>query len=205
MGLFRPSTPICEVCFGPFADRRLPAFSSQEAAFRDAPVCHHNLYKITFVESLSGSRSCGLTAELLGTEAEEFSAELDFGAFSEMQRVFNVDAEVADRALDFGVAKQNLHGAQIAGLLVDDGRLGAAQRMRPVVLWTQADPDYPLIDEARILPGADVIGVIDPAGKHEIVKRPASTFEPGKNAAASRFKELELNRPAGFLLDDDCP
>ncbi|BAE52453.1 hypothetical protein amb3649 [Paramagnetospirillum magneticum AMB-1] len=144
-------------------------------------------------------------AEFLGTEAEEFSPVLYFGTFGKMQRVLYVDAKVADRALDFGVAKQDLHGAQVARLLVDDGRLGAAQRMRSVVLRTQTDPSNPFIDETRILTSADVLGMIDPAGKHEIVKRASSTIEPGKNAVASGFKELELNRPAGFLLNDDRP
>jgi hypothetical protein len=67
------------------------------------------------------------------------------------------------------VTEQNLHGAQITGLLIDDGCFGAAPRMRSVVLRAQTDSYYPLIDKARILSGADVIGVIDPAGKHEIV------------------------------------
>jgi len=48
--------------------------------------------------------------------------------------------------------------------------------MRPVILPTQTNSGYPLIDETGILPGADVIGVLDSAGKHEIVKRPSSTF-----------------------------
>lgn len=35
-----------------------------------------------------------------------------------------------------------------------------------------------------------MMGVIDPAGIHEVLKRPSSTFEPGKNAVVSGFKEL---------------
>jgi len=48
-----------------------------------------------------------------------------------------------------------------------------------------------------------VIGVIDPARKDEVVERAASTFKPGEHAAAGGLKELELNGPAGLLLDDD--
>jgi hypothetical protein len=53
------------------------------------------------------------------------------------------------------------------------------------------------------LPRADVIGVIEPARKDELVKRAASAFEPGQNAAAGGLKEFKLNGPAGLLLDDD--
>ncbi len=56
-----------------------------------------------------------------------------------------------------------------------------------------------------MLAGADMLGVIGPTGKHEIVERASSTFEPGKNAVSSRFKKLELNRATGFLLNDDLP
>lgn len=68
------------------------------------------------MENLPGERprSCGLQEELLGTETEEFFPALYFSVFQEMQRVFYVDAKVPDRALDFGVAKQTLHGAQVA-------------------------------------------------------------------------------------------
>jgi hypothetical protein len=48
-----------------------------------------------------------------------------------------------------------------------------------------------------------MIGVIDPARKDELAERAPSALEPGQNAAAARLKELELNGPAGLLLDDD--
>ena len=105
-------------------------------------------------------------------------------AFSERERILDVDAEVPNGALDFRVAEQDLHGAQIARLLVDDRGLGSPQRMRPVVLRPQSNPGHPLINKSSILPSADMIGVIDPARKDEFVKRAASAFEPGQHAAA---------------------
>jgi hypothetical protein len=48
-----------------------------------------------------------------------------------------------------------------------------------------------------------MIGAINPARKDELVKRAASAFEPGQNAAAGGLKEFKLNGPAGLLLDDD--
>jgi hypothetical protein len=49
-----------------------------------------------------------------------------------------------------------------------------------------------------------MISVVDPTGKDELVERAASVLEPCQNATAGRIEELELNGPAGLLLDDDC-
>jgi hypothetical protein len=49
-----------------------------------------------------------------------------------------------------------------------------------------------------------MIGVIDPARKSELVNCSAAAFEPGQNAAAGGFEELELHRPTCLLLDDYC-
>src|ERR1700722_362869 len=109
-------------------------------------------------------------------------------AFGERERILYIDAQIANGALDFRVAEQDLHRAQVASLLVDDGRLGPAERMGSVILRAQSDPGYPLINEPSILPGADMIGVVDPARKSELVNRPASAFEPGQNASAGGFE-----------------
>jgi hypothetical protein len=65
--------------------------------------------------------------ELLDPAAEELGRPLHLGAFGKGKRVLNVDAKIANGALDLRVAEQDLHGAQIAGLLIYDGRLGSAQ------------------------------------------------------------------------------
>ena len=65
--------------------------------------------------------------ELLDPEAEEFRWPLHLGAFGKGKRVLDVDAKITNGALDLCMAEQDLHGAQIAGLLIYDGRLGSAQ------------------------------------------------------------------------------
>lgn len=50
---------------------------------------------------------------------------LDFRVFGEGQCVFNVDAEITYSAFNFGVTQQNLHGAQVSRLLVDQSRLSS--------------------------------------------------------------------------------
>ena len=78
--------------------------------------------------------------------------------------------------------------------------------MRPVVLVAQSNSADPLINEPSILPSADMIGMIDPAWKDEVVERAAAAFEPCQNTAASGLEELELNGSAGLLLNPstDC-
>jgi len=48
---------------------------------------------------------------------------LHLRAFSQRESILDIDAEVANRALDLRMAEQNLHGTQVTCLLVDDGRL----------------------------------------------------------------------------------
>ncbi len=141
--------------------------------------------------------------ELLDSEVEELGAWLHLRAFSKGERILDVDAQIANRALDLRMTEQNLHGAQVTRLLVDDRRLGSAERMGAVVLRAQSDPGHPFINEPGVLPGADVVHVINPARKDELVECAASAFEPSQNAATGGLKELELNGLAGLLLDDD--
>jgi hypothetical protein len=61
-------------------------------------------------------------------------------ALGEGERVLYVDAQVSYGALDLRVAEQDLHSAQVPGLLIGDGRLGSAQRMGPVVFRANPIP-----------------------------------------------------------------
>ena len=48
-------------------------------------------------------------------------------AFSNCERIFHLDAEVTHRAVKLGVTKQQLNSANVAGLTVDQRRLGASK------------------------------------------------------------------------------
>jgi hypothetical protein len=82
-----------------------------------------------------GAVLLGLWFGLLDLDLEEPRLS-DLGALRQSKRVLNVDAEVPDRALNLRVPEQDLNGAEISGLLVDDGRLGPPERVRPVILLT---------------------------------------------------------------------
>ena len=53
---------------------------------------------------------------------------LHLGALGKYEGVLHINAQIADGALDLCVAQQDLYSAQVASLLVDDGRLRSAQR-----------------------------------------------------------------------------
>ena len=76
--------------------------------------------------------------------------------------------------------------------------------MGSVILGAQSDSGHLLVHKPSILPSADMIGVIDPARKDELVERAASAFEPCQNAAAARLEEFKIGRAARpRLLNDD--
>jgi hypothetical protein len=49
---------------------------------------------------------------------------LELDLFSHIQRVIHLDPEISDCALQLHVTEEDLHGAKVAGLAVDQGRLG---------------------------------------------------------------------------------
>jgi hypothetical protein len=65
--------------------------------------------------------------EPLDPEVEELIGSLQLCTLSDPEGILYVNPEIANCTLDLGMAEQDLHRAQVAGLLVDDGRLCSAQ------------------------------------------------------------------------------
>src|SRR6476661_5113733 len=60
------------------------------------------------------------------------------------KRVVDLDAEVPDRALDLGMAKQELYSTQIPRSPIDEGCFCAAHRMRSILQRVEANAADPL-------------------------------------------------------------
>ena len=75
--------------------------------------------------------------------------------------------------------------------------------MCSIIFREKSDTSYPLVDKSGVLPSADMIGVIDPARKHKVIKDATSTFEPSQHAHATRLKQFKLDGLARLLLDHD--
>jgi hypothetical protein len=93
---------------------------------------------------------------------------------SEGERVLNVHAEIARRALDLSVTQQQLHRPQVAGGLVDDRGLGPTERVRAIIFAPQSDRSHPLVDQPGILPRADVRRSVGSAREGVVVDRATS-------------------------------
>jgi hypothetical protein len=72
--------------------------------------------------------------------------------------------------------------------------------MRTVIFSSQPDPSDPLIDQPRILPCAQMVGVVIAARKGVVVERPAAVPQSGGDTGPRGLKQFELNGPSGLLL-----
>jgi len=71
-------------------------------------------------------------SQILCIEGCGFSLDLD--VFGEHESMLGINAEAADLCLGLGTTPRDLHGAQIARLLLIEGCLRSAQRMCAVIL-----------------------------------------------------------------------
>jgi len=71
--------------------------------------------------------------------------------FRYRERVVDLDAEIADRALDLRVAKQELYGPKISCAPLDQGYLRPSQRMRTEQPRIEPNAANPFSDQARVL------------------------------------------------------
>ena len=75
----------------------------------------------------------------------------DVNLFRYRQGVIYLNAQIPDRALDFGMTEQELDSSKIARAPVDQGSLCASQGVRPKQTWIQPDAANPPRNKARIL------------------------------------------------------
>jgi len=101
------------------------------------------------------------------------------------------------------MAKENLDCPDVARGPVDHRRLRSPHRMRSVFCSAQPYGRHPLVDQTRILPGAHVVCIVDPAWKDKVGSRPTAALQPSKQAAANIGGQLELNRFTCLLLHHD--
>ena len=101
---------------------------------------------------------------------------LDIDFLSNFDRVVDLDTKVTNRALDLGMAKQQLDCSKISGAPVDQYRLCSAQRVGAELGRIESDAGDPFMDHPCILPGGHSSHAVATAGKQELSSR--STGEP---------------------------
>ena len=80
----------------------------------------------------------------------------NFGLRGNFESVVDLDAEVSHGALELRMAEEQLHGSQIPGSPVDEGWLGTPDRVRSVPGRIKADFLHPAVNNASVLPRAEV-------------------------------------------------
>lgn len=120
------------------------------------------------------------------------------------QSVVDLDAEVADGALQLTMAEQELAGPQITGLLVHQSDLRSPQAVSAIGPGLQVDQGYPLVDQPRVLARAEMLAGSAAARKEPVVVPRAPQLQPGRERLACRIGDLEGYRSARLLLDDRC-
>lgn len=83
----------------------------------------------------------------------------------QFQCVIKLNAEVANRAIKLSVPEQQLNGADIAGLAIDDRGFRSAHGMGAVRGLRQADHADPAINNTAVLPCGDMPSSVLPAGE----------------------------------------
>lgn len=67
----------------------------------------------------------------------------DLSSFRQFEGIFHVDPEIAYRAVNLGVAEQDLDSPKIARRFVNDRRLCSSERVGTVIVGLEADANYP--------------------------------------------------------------
>lgn len=128
----------------------------------------------------------------------------DIDGFGDVQGVLEINTQVAHGAVHLGVAEQELDCTKISRFPVDLRRLGASQRMRSVAAWLKTDRRHPISNEARILPGRDVLPVVKAARKEERTADHLGPRDPVRDRETGVFRDFELNGPLCLALNDRC-
>jgi hypothetical protein len=120
------------------------------------------------------------------------------------ERVIDLDAEITDRAFELRVPEEQLDGSQVAGLLVDLGRLRSPHRMRAIGGAVEPGALDPGMDDPRILPGRQV-RLRPEAAREEVLSFVGFDLRKlGTARCSGLFGNFELDRSAGLLLNDGC-
>ena len=99
-------------------------------------------------------------------DADSFSSQLDL--LRNAEHVVDLDAEVADGALELRMPDEQLDGSQVAGLLVDLRRLRPTHRMGAVRGAVQPGALDPSLDDPRIL-ACRQVGLRSGAAREEVL------------------------------------
>jgi hypothetical protein len=148
--------------------------------------------KLTDAESKRAGGSGNSACWLVLTQPHTFS-EVGHIEIGDTEGVVDFDSEVTHRALNLGMAEQQLDCSQISGAPIDQHCLCSAQGVRSKLRWTAPDTGHRFPNEPSILPSGQPVRVITAAGEQELT---------GGFAGQSQLIIYRLSRLLGQLEPD---
>jgi hypothetical protein len=106
---------------------------------------------------------------------------LDFGLLGNLESVVDLDAEIPHGGFELRVPKKQLHGSQVSGSPIDQGWLGAPNRVRSVPSRVKTYLLDPAAHNASLLPGAKVRRRMPSAREHVFVRPQCRHVDPCLN------------------------
>src|SRR5271165_1578563 len=103
------------------------------------------------------------------------------------------------------MSEKQLDRSQIAGLPVDLRRLCAAYRVRAVGGTVHPGALDPAVNDARVLASRQMGLVVDAAREDVGASICRAHVQPVLQRGSGLFRDLELNRTAGLMLDNRRP
>src|ERR1700683_1011596 len=127
----------------------------------------------------------------------DWPAVLHLRLLRHFESVVDLDPEVADRAFQLCVPEQQLNGPKILGAMVDQRRLGAPQRVRPLVSAVEAELLDPRIHNSGVLASRQVSRSANAARKQPGLSGQPGRPDPGGDRVTGRLRDLKLHRTLG--------
>jgi hypothetical protein len=124
----------------------------------------------------------------------------DINLFRYRQSVIDFNAEIPDRAFDFGMPEQKLNSSEVARPSIDQGRFGSAQGMCPEQPRVETDAADPLGDEASILAGCHATGRAAMSGEQEFARSFTGGLYIIIDRLAGLLAQFKSDRAPGLLL-----
>jgi hypothetical protein len=154
--------------------------------------------------SLLTKRLCGqhLCCRELGRARQPCPGNSDVDFLRNLKGVVDLDAQISHRALDLRVAEEQLNRPQVAGALVDQGRLRSTHGMRRVFEQVETDAADPLGNEARILPGGQMLIRATAAREQALARLPVGDPQIVVQCLPRHLCQFEPNGPTCLPLAD---
>jgi hypothetical protein len=122
------------------------------------------------------------------------SRPTDVRLFRNFNRVVHLDTKVVHGLLKLAVSKQQLHCAQILRPPIDQRRLRASHRMRPVNRGIQPDRGNPPVQHACVRTSSHVRRPVSSTREQKIVSLQGCLLDPRFHCLPSRCCDFELHR-----------